>query len=645
LNKLKANIIKANAIPKEVLFRKLNAVFFSKQKEKNLPVDEFTFNGIGETVEISPNLEPFFKVLPQLDDADKHINKLREYCNDFLNHEFDLLGSGVKCVDLQMSKEKFIEDGINNANREVAYEIYSHIDNEYNLINWNTDFVSGYNWDNSKKSQILSYEDLDGVDVKLPWELGRLQHFIPMAYLASKGNDEFFLELKNQLFDFIASNPPGYGIQWKSPMDVAIRAVSLIFAYSILKKHNIETDKYFDNLLYASIKIHVVYIFKHLEWNDGLRGNHYLFNLLGLIAGSIFLNKEFQTDEIFVFSLKEFKKEILYQFNEDGGNFEASVPYHFFTVETVFLSNNLLENTPLELFDNEELQKRKRNIIRFTLANADRNGRISQIGDNDSGYLIKLYPEDILNDSELSVKHILRYINEDIENGIFNFDKFGIHIRKNDDMFFTFRFGKVGQKGKGGHAHNDALSFTLRYKDVDFFVDPGTYCYLPYPEIRNKFRSTGYHNTLSVKGKEQNLIFDNSSEDLFWMIDRANPQMISLSDSLIHAVHTGFGNKAERIINFEQKKITCTDKLTCTNICTLPEDKQVNFHLHPDVKITEENKQLVLTNGKINIRFSFGENTYYISNYDYSPGYGKKMNAKKITLFSHSRETNWEIIF
>ena len=163
MNKLKANIIKANAIPKEVLFRKLNAVFFSKQKENNLPVDEFTFNEIGETVEISPNLEPFFKVLPQLDDADKHINKLREYCNDFLNHEFDLLGSGVKCVDLLMSKEKFIEDGINNANREVAYEIYSHIDNEYNLINWNTDFVSGYNWDNSKKSQILSYEDLDGV--------------------------------------------------------------------------------------------------------------------------------------------------------------------------------------------------------------------------------------------------------------------------------------------------------------------------------------------------------------------------------------------------------------------------------------------------------------------------------------------------
>jgi hypothetical protein len=647
LNRLKANIIKANAIPRDILFRKFRSFVFNRQKNKQVSVDEYTFgNNIGKPIDITPNIELFYTLLPELNDSDKYIKDLSDYCNAFLRHEFDLLGNGPINIDLKVAKDVFYNDRINPKNRNRALEIAFHLTDNYNLINWNIDSVSGYVWDISKKSHSLSYENLENTDVKFPWELGRLQHFISLAYISAMGMNEFFTELKNQFIDFVASNPPGYGIQWKSPMDVAIRSVNLIFTYAILKKHNVKTDEFFDNLFYTSLQNHIEYIFNNLEWNEGLRGNHYFFNLCGLIVGSVFLENNFIHNEIFLNAIRYFKQEILYQFHSDGGNFEASIPYHFFTAEALFLCLQLFEDISFKFIDSNELDERIRNIQRFTLANADKQNRISQIGDNDSGYLLKLYPEDILNQTELSASHILRYVKDiELNNNQFNFDKFGLIIRRDADLFFTLRYGDVGQKGKGGHAHNDALSFTFRVKGLDFFVDPGTYCYLRNPFLRNKYRSTECHNTLSVKGKEQNIMFNNSSDDLFWMIEKSHPRIISISDSSIHAVHSGFGNKAERIIYFEKNKIACTDKITCTNICTLPEDKTVNFHLHPAVEITEKNNELILANKDEIIKFIIGDNTYFISDYYYSPAYGKRINAKKITLFSHSHETNWEIVF
>ena len=37
----------------------------------------------------------------------------------------------------------------------------------------------------------------------------------------------------------------------------------------------------------------------------------------------------------------------------------------------------------------------------------------------------------------------------------------------------------------------------------DIIVDPGTYVYTPYPEWRNKFRSTAFHNTIKIDNREQ----------------------------------------------------------------------------------------------------------------------------------------------
>jgi len=643
LNRIKTNIIKANAIPRKIVLRKLSSTFFRKKKKHINISDEFTFSSIGKDNSCKPNYKPFVCLLPAPEEIENSIDELAKYCMPLLSHKFALLGSSEVDNNLQIDRNEFVKKNINPANQERASELLGLLPDDYNLLNWQCDFKSGYSWDSSIKSEYLKYQNLHGSDVKIPWELGRLQHFIPLAYLATAGKEEFEIELKSQIIDFIACNPPSYGIQWKSTMDVAIRAISLIFSVSVLSKYTSTIDEDIDNLIFSYIRLHSEYIFDNLEWNEGLRANHYIFNIVGLLACEIYLSDNFQDSERFDFALSQLRQEILYQFNEDGGNFEASIPYHFFTAQAIFLSNSLLNLCNVELLNSDELKKWFESIIRFTLANADDNGRISQIGDNDSGYLLKIQPADILNTSELSVKYILRYIKKTISKEMYDFPNSGIYIRKNKDMFFTFRCGNVGQRGKGGHAHNDALSFTFRLNGLDFFVDPGTYCYLPEPAIRNKYRSTEYHNTISIKDKEQNLILTNSNDDLFWLIEKAKARIIEASATKLYGIHYGFGNKAERIISLNERQIHCIDRLICTGVCTLSDDKQINFHLHPKVKVISEQDRIILINADTQLNLITGKNKYLISNYYYSSAYGKRENAKKITLFSHSQETEWII--
>ena len=73
-----------------------------------------------------------------------------------------------------------------------------------------------------------------------------------------------------------------------------------------------------------------------------------------------------------------------------------------------------------------------------------------------------------------------------------------------DDLYMIVDCISIDPKSPSGHKHNSRLSFDLFAYDKSFIIDPGAYIYTVDSKMRNLFRSTKYHNTVVVDGKEQN---------------------------------------------------------------------------------------------------------------------------------------------
>jgi uncharacterized heparinase superfamily protein len=109
--------------------------------------------------------------------------------------------------------------------------------------------------------------------------------------------------------------------------------------------------------------------------------------------------------------------------------------------------------------------------------------------------------------------------------------------------------GEVGMHGRGGHGHNDILSFELVLDGTRVLTDCGSYVYTASREWRNRFRSTAMHNTVQVDGAEINRFI--SPDDLWRLRDDARPVDVCLRPSADHdyfqGAHTGYDREPHRI--------------------------------------------------------------------------------------------------
>ena len=380
----------------------------------------------------------------------------------FRAHTFDLLGSGwckvyygmtvrgvegnvYPAVDVVSADHEgqWLSVQIPSANLPYAKKVWALVDRGYEPIPWQIDFKSGYTWSAKTWYTEIVYGHLPGVDVKVPWELARMQH-LPMfarAFRIAEASERgvYMREFRNEILDFIAVNPPQFGVNWRCTMDVGIRVANWLVAYDLFKAFGASFDDAFERILASSVYDHGRHIIRNLEYSPDLRSNHYLSDIVGLLFAALHLPSTDEADAWLAFAVQELVSEMAHEFHEDGSNFEGSTSYHRLSTELMLYSAlfavqmdrsrrdrvksyrctlhhvqpslNPIEKQDFDLERDEIFPEwfweRLAKALRFTSDLLHEDGTIPQIGDNDSGRFLKLNSVyDVLREQEAVMKYM-----------------------------------------------------------------------------------------------------------------------------------------------------------------------------------------------------------------------------------------------
>jgi hypothetical protein len=403
-----------------------------------------------------PNERPLHSYLANLgtDRLLPQAEPLAAVAGMYLEHRFDLLGSGwtrvehgVECAGLlgrrfQAVKPRFgdrhpLEDEVTSGQLAASQEIESMLDADYRPIDWHIDFKSGHRW-----SPTAWYLDAFpppplGADVKVPWELGRLQHLPQLAAAARLSDhgavgfapaERYRAEFRNQTLDFLARNPPRFGVNWACTMDVGIRVANLLLAHDLFVSGGESFDEQFEREFIRGVWDHARHIAENLEWSPTVRSNHYLANVVGLLFAAAYLPSNPQVEAWLAFSVQELIRAVGEQFRPDGANFEASTCYHRLSGEMIAYGTAIVLGLPTEKrrslqsydkrlaprrphlnaaplpvysspFDDNSTTPfppaywdRLKKIFDFTTAVTKPSGELVQVGDNDAGRFCKPVP-------------------------------------------------------------------------------------------------------------------------------------------------------------------------------------------------------------------------------------------------------------
>jgi len=599
----------------------------------------FCLNTLNKDEIIKTIQRKFPHILQQIiDNADK-INE----------HYFDLLGSG----SIKVSK-----NNISIVNKSL-------LDTSYQPIDWHTDFKTGFSWNPRKyyKDIRIPYGE---ADIKIPWELSRFQHLSTLgeAYWISN-KAKYSREFVNQVSDWIGNNPPKSGVNWQCTMDVAIRVCNWILGYSFFKDADEVTDEFLVKFI-KSIYQHGRHIRNNLESNAIFTSNHYISNIVGLLYISVFFPELKDAEEWKKFSIEELIKEMRKQIYPDGCDYESSTCYHRLVLELFFYAtvlviinddeyNNCNYKEITDKVFGEEYTNLLYKMFEAALYLIKPNGKMPQVGDNDSGRFHTFSQAQILdmkylltlgsiffNDSKFKINEfgfspeaIWVLGNKgyqawkDLENNTLNdvksraFPDAGWYVMRDNLNYCLIVCGPNGQNGNGGHCHNDKLSFELCLGGKDVVIDPGTNVYSSDPLERNTFRGTAYHNTVMIDNREQN-DFNIHINRIFQINNDALPgclkwQIGEIKDIFI-GTHTGYSklkypvvHQREFIFDKHNGRLEIIDSFEGEGNHQL----NWNFILSPGLVNTP-----IILSDRINWR---KEIIYY------SPEYGVSVETKKYT--------------
>jgi len=343
-----------------------------------------------------------------------------------------------------------------------------------------------------------------------------------------------------QIESWIAQCPFGFGMNWRSPLELAIRVINWTWAIDLIADAGVLSDP-FDARLLQAITLHVWDIARKYSRGSSAN-NHRIGEASGVFVATSYFPDVPDAVRLREESYRILTEEIVAQTYPSGATREQAFGYHLFVLH-LFLAAGIAGRRSGRDFP-PEFWLRLERMFAFagTLA---AGGPPPFFGDSDDGYVLDLgdppadiaglmqvgaalfgwpEPRDVQAEPSEAVHWLFGTTGDTRRRHRANagpaaedelesiaFEDAGYYVLQwgrrgsRDRVSVVFDCGDLGFGSLAAHGHADALSVMVRAAGVDVLVDPGTYDYFSFPEWRQYFRGTRAHNTVVVDGRDQSV--------------------------------------------------------------------------------------------------------------------------------------------
>jgi hypothetical protein len=521
---------------------------------------------------------------------------------------------------------------------------------------WHRDWKTGRTWP-LRYGRRLQVAELDRPsDAKVPWEISRVQWLLPagQAYCLT-GDETFAAGARDVLVDWLRGNPFALGVNWAIAMEPALRVFSWSWLLHACGRSDAWSAPNVRGWLLRGLYLHGDFVARHLERSE-INGNHYTADAAGLVVAGLVLGVRRWSDVGWTILVDELPRQV----HADGVDFEASAAYHRLVGELFALPALLRQAHGLAVPD--AYVERLRAMSRFTEAYTGPDGLAPLWGDADDGRALPLGGQEVNDHRSLPVlaaslagetapgnAEAAWLVGPDAvaeaQTSVPStaFPDGGVFILRGGDDHVFVDCGWVGLGGRGGHGHNDCLSFEATLAGVRLVRDSGSYVYTASADWRNRFRSTVFHSTPRLDGEEQNRI----DPALLWeLVEDARPEVRAWSTSeesdRFEGAHTGYLRLAEPVTPVRTIEL---DR-TAHSLVVLDDFEGTGEHLieipiqlAPNVTANESATGLLtLSAGQSRFRLTWaepGDWTLVVGSGWVSPSYGVKVAATRLEWSRH----------
>ena len=367
--------------------------------------------------------------------------------------------------------------------------------------------------------QIQDFDQNTG-DIKLIWEMSRMDWVVAFAQRAREGDQKYLVKLNEWIQDWINSNPPYLGPNWKCGQEASIRIINLCCGALILDQTSSSLEG-----LQKLITLHLVRIAATLPYAIAQDNNHGTSEAAALFIGGAWLDatgfsggEEYQN-----LGRVWLENRVSKLIQKDGSFSQYSLNYHRMVLDTLSIVEIWRRKLNIDALSNRCYESASNATSWLYQMISPETGDGPNLGANDGSLLLPLtdcpyrdfrpsvqlaaalfqyreaYPSSLFLEVHLSWLGVCYERSEPEVYRDCNFDSGGYKILRSPDAKVVFRYPNF----KFRPSQADAMHIDFWVNGENVFGDAGSYSYNSIPDVSAYFSGTASHNTVEFDDRDQ----------------------------------------------------------------------------------------------------------------------------------------------